>query len=141
MPEQWLSFAQDKWWLIIAAVVALMVVIGVVKTMLKWALVAAIVAAVVFYGANYKDELSAMSDSVLAGAKEQALQAFVEQAFNARYEAKDDGSFVVTTEQLKVEGAEGSDEVTVYWQGVEIGTFQVDATVEAFLNQAKQNGN
>jgi len=138
MPEQWMSFIQEKWWVILAAVVALLIVVSVVKTVLKWVLVLAIVAAVLVYGANYKDELSAMSDQMLGEAKEQAFQALVSGAFDAQYESNDDGTFAVFTESVRVEGVEGSNEVTVYWKGVKIGTFEIDATIEAFLNEAKE---
>jgi hypothetical protein len=139
MPEQWLTFVQEKWWLVLAAVVALLIVINVVKTVLKWVLIAAIIGAVLVYGANYKDELTAMSDKMLAETKEQAFQAFARQALQAEYEANADGTYAVYTDSLRVEGEEGSKEVTVFWKGVRIGTFQIDATIGAFLKQAKEN--
>lgn len=141
VPEQWISFVQERWWVIIAAVVALLVVINVVKTVVKWVLVVAIVGAVLVYGANYKDELTAMSDQVLAEAKDQALQAIVGQAFNAAYESNDDGTFAVYTESVRVEGKEGSDEVVLFWRGVKIGTFPIDSAIEAFIKEAKEKGN
>jgi hypothetical protein len=139
MPEQWLSFIQEKWWVILGAAVALYIVINVVKTVVKWVLVIAIIAGVLVYGANYKEQLTAMSDQVLGEAKDQAFQAIVAQAFNAQYESREDGSYAVYTETVRVEGKEGSDEVTVVWKGVTIGTFQIDATIQAFLDQAKRN--
>ena len=138
MPEQWIAFVQEKWWVILAAVVALMIVVSVVKTVLKWVLVLAIVAGVLVYGANYKEELTAMSGQMLEEAKDQAFQALVSGAFDAEYESNADGTFAVFTESVRVEGAEGSNEVTVFWKGVKVGTFQIDATIEAFLNEAKQ---
>ncbi|MCI3920013.1 hypothetical protein MO973_07175 [Paenibacillus sp. TRM 82003] len=139
MPEQWVTFVQEKWWLLLAAVVALVVVVNAVKTVLKWVLAITIIGAVVVYGANYKDELSAVSDQVLAEAKEQAFQAFAQHALNAEYESNADGTYAVFTETVRVEGVEGSQEATVFWKGVKIGTFQIDATIEAFLQQAKDN--
>ena len=139
MTEQWIAFVQEKWWIVLAAVVALAIVVSVVKTVVKWVLIAAIVGAVVMYGANYKEELTAVSDQLVADAKEQAIQAFVAQTLNAEYEAKDDGTFVVSTESVRVEGKEGSNEVTVFWNGVKVGTFAIDATIEAALEQAKKN--
>ncbi|HZG84610.1 hypothetical protein [Paenibacillus sp.] len=139
MTEQWIAFVQEKWWIVLAAVVALAVVVSVVKTVIKWVLIAAIVGAVVLYGANYKEELTAVGDQLLVGAKEQAIEAFVAQTLNADYEAKSDGTFVVSTESVRVEGKEGSDEVTLYWNGVKVGTFQIDATIQAALEQAKNS--
>ncbi|WP_274363898.1 hypothetical protein [Paenibacillus thermotolerans] len=140
VPEQWLSFIQERWFVIIAAAVALLLIINLVKTVVKWVLVVAIVAAVLVYGANYKDELTAMSDQVLAEAKEQALQAIVGQAFNATYEANGDGTFVVYTDSVRVEGKEGDNEVTLFWKGVKIGTFPLDNAIKAFIQEAKDSG-
>ncbi|HZG57589.1 hypothetical protein [Paenibacillus sp.] len=139
VPEQWIAFVQDKWWVILAAVVALLVVVSVVKTVLKWVLALAIVAAVLTYGANYKDELTTMSDQMLAEAKDQAFQALVAGAIDAQYESKADGTYAVFTSSVRVEGKEGSNEVTVFWKGVRIGTFEIDATIRAFLDGAKHN--
>lgn len=138
MSDQWLVFIQEKWYILLIAIVALIVVINVVKTVLKWVLAAVIVAAVVMYGANYKDDLIAISDQVLAEAKEQAFQVIAERTVNAEYVRRDDGTFVVSTDSLRLEGKEGSDEVTLYWKNIQIGTFQIDAAIEAFLEQAKQ---
>lgn len=139
MAEHWLSFAQDHWWLILAAVVALFLIVSVMKTILKWALVAVVIGVVVLYGMNYQEELVAMGDTVLAEAKEQAFEAIARQALDAEYEAHADGTYAVFTESVRVEGREGSNEVTVYWKGVKIGTFQADAAIQAFLEQAKEN--
>jgi hypothetical protein len=138
MAEQWLAFIQEKWFIILIAIIAVIVVINVVRTVLKWLFVAVIVAAVVMYGANYKDDLASIGDQVLNDAKEQAFRVIAEQTANAQYELRDDGTFVVSTESLRLEGKEGSDEVTLYWKEIRIGTFQIDATIEAFLEQAKQ---
>lgn len=139
MTEQWIAFVQEKWWIVLAAVVALAVVVSVVKTVVKWVLIVAIVGAVVLYGANYKEELTAVGDQLLEDAKEQAIQALVTQTLNADYEAESDGTFVVSTESVRVEGKEGSDEVTLYWNGVKVGTFAMDAAIQAALEQAKSN--
>lgn len=138
VPEQWITFFQEKWWLIVAAVVALLIIVSLVKTVLKWVLAVAIVGAVLLYGANYTEELSAMGDKVLSEAKEQAFQAFVSGAVNAKYEANADGTFAVFTDTVRVEGKQGSKEVTVFWKDVRIGTFEIDATIQAFLDEAKK---
>lgn len=139
MPEEWLTFVQDKWWAIAAAVIALIIVVSIVKTVIKWVLVAAIIAAVVIYGANYTEQLKEIGDQVMEEAKDQAFRAFVGQGLQAKYESKADGTYAVYTDSVRVEGSEGSDEVTVIWKGITVGTFRIDATIEAFLEQAKKN--
>ena len=37
--DQWISFAQDRWYLIVGAIIVLFIVIGIVKTVVKWILV------------------------------------------------------------------------------------------------------
>lgn len=135
--NQWVLFFQDRWWLILIALVALLIVIGFVKTVVKWLLVAAIVAVVLIYGANYTEELSTLGDKVMTEAKEQAFQALVSSAMDATYESGENGAFAVYTDSLRVEGVEGSDEVTLYWKDIRIGTFKIDASIQAFLNEAK----
>jgi len=135
--NQWMQFVQDRWWLILIALVALLLVISFVKTVVKWLLVAVIVAVVLIYGANYKDELTTIGDKVVSEAKEQAFQALMASAGNAKYEEGKNGAFVVSTDTVRVEGKAGSDEVTVYWKDVRIGTFKVEGVIETFLNEAK----
>ena len=136
--NQWMQFLQDRWWLILIALVALFLVISFVKTVVKWLLVAVIVAVVLIYGANYKDDLAAIGDQVMAEAKEQAFQALVSSAGSAKYEQGKNGEFTVSTDTVRIVGTAGSDEVTLYWKDVRIGTFKVEGVIEAFLNEAKK---
>jgi hypothetical protein len=58
MQDQWLSFIQEKWWLLALAFVALVIVIKVVKKIIKWIIVIAIIITLLVYGNNYKDQLT-----------------------------------------------------------------------------------
>ena len=137
--EQWIQFAKDNWWILLAALAALWIVISLVRTVIKWLLVAAIVGVVLVYGANYTDQLKTMSDQMLAEAKEKAFRVILDRALKAEYESGENGAYAVYTDSLRLEGTEGSDEVTLYWNGVKIGTIPIDADIEAFLNRARQN--
>lgn len=139
MSEQWLLFVQEKWWILAIAAVALIVIVSVVKTVIKWVAVIAIIVGVLLYGSTYKDELTAMSGRMLAEAKDLAYQAILEQALNATYESHEDGTYTVYTDSVRVEGEEGSNEITLYWKDMKVGTFQIDDTIRAFMEQAKQN--
>ena len=139
IPEQWMTFIQEKWWLILLALVAAIIVLNVVKTVLKWVLIVVIVIALGFYGVNYTEELTAMGDQVIAEAKEQAFKVILDRAVNAEYKSNEDGTFAVVTESLRLEGKEGSNEVKLFWKDIPVGTFQIDAAIQAFLEQAKSN--
>lgn len=142
MMEQWLSFAQDRWYLLVGALVVLFIVVRVVKTVVKWVIIAALLVALAVYGANYKDQLQSISASVgqkvAAGVSEQAVKALKDEAKDAKYEANPDGTFTVTTKSLKVAGKPGSDDIAVTFMGQ---TFHMsaNAAVKAFIEQAKAN--
>jgi hypothetical protein len=140
--DQWLSFVQDKWILLLIAVVAIVVIISIVKTVAKWVIALIIVAAVIIYGANYTDSIktigSDIGNKVMNDLKEQAFKAFVSDVKEAKYEANKDGSFTVTTKSVKLEGKAGDPQVKVTILGQ---TFSMDAdsAVQAFIDQAKNN--
>lgn len=140
--EQWLSFAQDRWYLIVGALVVLFLVVRVVKTVVKWVIIAALLVALVVYGANYKDQLKSIGASVgqkVAGeVSDQALKAFKDEAKDAKFQTNADGTFTITTKSLKVVGKPGSDDVAVTFMG---HTFHMSANdaVKAFIEQAKTN--
>jgi outer membrane murein-binding lipoprotein Lpp len=142
MLDQWLTFAQDRWFLIIAAVIVLFIVIGVVKTVLKWVLIIVIVGALVLYGANYKDKLQNISTSVVSkastGIKDEAVKALTSEAKEAKYQANADGTFTITTKSLKVEGKAGSNDVKVTFLSTTF-TLKADGIINAFIEQAKAN--
>lgn len=48
-----IAFAQEQWYVIAIAIVALIIIYKIVKKAIKWALILAIVAAVLIYGFNY----------------------------------------------------------------------------------------
>lgn len=146
--EQWIAFAQDRWYLIVAALVVLFIVMRIVKTVVKWVIVLAVLAVIVVYGANYKDKLQSVGASLTASVGEKvaseasakALQAFKDEAKDAKFKANSDGSFTITTKSLKVEGKPGDSDVAVTFLGQ---TFRIkaDAAVKAFIEQAKANSN
>jgi hypothetical protein len=142
--EQWLSFAQERWYLLVGALVVLFIVVRVVKTVVKWIIVAALLVALAVYGANYKDQLQSLGASIGQKAAgevgDQALKAFKDEANEAKFAANPDGTFTITTKSLKVTGKSGSDDVAVTFMGQ---TFHLgmNAAVKAFIDQAKANSN
>lgn len=140
--DQWISFAQDRWFLIVAAVIVLFIVIGVVKTLIKWLLVIVIIGALVLYGANYKDKLQNIGASVVSKAgtemKDGVAKALASEAKEAQYKANADGTFTITTKSLKVEGKVGSNDVKVTFLNTSF-TMKADGVLNAFIEQAKTN--
>ncbi|GFZ76876.1 hypothetical protein GCM10008018_22960 [Paenibacillus marchantiophytorum] len=140
--DQWITFAQDRWYLIVAAIIVLFIVVGIVKTVVKWVVVLAIVGALVVYGASYKDKIKDIGASVVSQVgnevTEKAVSTLTEEAKDAQFKANPDGSYLITTKSLKVEGKSGSDEVQVTFLGK---TFKMNANaaINTFIEQAKKN--
>lgn len=133
-----IPFLQERWFIVVAAIVVLFVVIRIVKTVIKWVLVLAILAGLFFYGASYKDQLLEIGSAVTAEAKNQALKAISGEMKEAQYKQNPDGSFTVTTKSLKLEGKPGSNEVQVTFMN-QTFTMKLDDVVNALIEQAKTN--
>jgi uncharacterized membrane protein len=140
--DQWISFAQDRWYLIVGAIIVLFIVIGIVKTVVKWVVVLVIVGALIVYGASYKDKIKDIGATVISQVsddiKDKTVSALTSEAKEAKFKANPDGSFLITTKSLQVEGKPGTDEVQVTFLGK---TFKMhgNAALEAFIEQAKKN--
>ncbi|KIL42411.1 hypothetical protein SD70_00325 [Gordoniibacillus kamchatkensis] len=140
--EQWLAFAQDRWYLLVGALVVLLLVVRVVKTVVKWVIIAALLVVLAIYGANYKDQLKSIGASVgqkvASEVSDQALKALKDEAKDAKFRTNADGTFTITSKSLQVAGKPGSDDVTVTFMGQ---TFHLSGsdTVKAFIEQAKAN--
>jgi len=140
--DQWLTFVQDKWVILLVALIALVVIVSIVKTVAKWIIALVIVAVVVIYGANYTDSLTTIGNDigtkVANDIKDQAFKAFVNDVKEAKYETGKDGTFTVSTSNVKVEGKVGDNEVKVTILGQSF-TMNADSAVQKFIDQAKAN--
>ncbi|MFF2156472.1 hypothetical protein ACFVVQ_14235 [Paenibacillus chitinolyticus] len=136
--DAWIAFFQERWLLILVAVIVLLVVVSLVKTVVKWLLVIAIVGALVVYGANYKETLQSIGNAALTELSSQAVKAVQNEAKDATYTANPDGTYTAETKNVKIVGAPGSSEVSVTFMNQ---TFKVKAeeAVRAFVEQAKKN--
>lgn len=141
--DQLIAFVEEKWVLLLIVVVVLIVVTTVVKTVVKWLLALAIIAGVLIYGFNYTPEsLKTMgtdiSNKIVSDVKSQALKYLTDDAKKAEFEAHKDGSYTITSPNLKLEGKAGDKEVKVTILGQSF-TMDADAAVNAFIEQAKKN--
>ncbi|PZE21281.1 hypothetical protein [Paenibacillus xerothermodurans] len=131
-----MSFVQERWFIIAAAVVLLFVVLHIVKTVIKWVIVLAVLAGLYFYGASYTDQLLDIGTAVSAEVKNQAVKAFAAEMQHAQYKHNADGTYTVTTKSLKLEGSPGSNEMRVTFMD-QTFTIKADAAVQALIEQAK----
>ncbi|WP_068773909.1 hypothetical protein [Paenibacillus sp. FJAT-26967] len=136
--EAWIAFIQERWLLIAAAIIVLLVVISLVKTIIKWVLVIVIVGALLVYGANYKDTLQSVSGAALTEISSQAIKTIQDEAKDAKYTKNPDGTYTVGTKSVKIEGKDGSADVAITFMN---RTFNVkaDSAIQAFIDQAKKN--
>lgn len=133
-----MSFLQDRWFVIVAAIVILFIVIKIVKTVIKWVIVLAVLAGLFFYGASYKEQLLNIGTAVTAEVKNQAVKAVTGEMKEAEYKLNPDGSFTVTTKSVRLDGKPGSNEVKVTFMN-QTFTMKVDDVLNGLIEQAKKN--
>lgn len=138
------AFLAERWYVIVAALIVLFLVIKIVKTVIKWVIVLAVVAGLFFYGASYKDQLlelgTTVGAKVVTEAKTQAMNAISEEVKDAKYMQNPDGSFTVSTKSVKVDGKPGAGDVQVTFMN-QTFTVKVEGVVKNLIEQAKKNAN
>ncbi|WP_281889400.1 hypothetical protein [Paenibacillus sp. YYML68] len=138
-----MSFAADRWYVIAGVLVALWIVVKVVKTVVKWVIVLALLAGLLYYGASYKDQLIELGTTVGAEAAAEVKTRMAAQLQNeikeAKYEKRPDGSYVVMTKNVKLEGKPGDPDVKVMFMN-QTFTVKMDDVLQALIAQAQKNG-
>jgi hypothetical protein len=138
--NQWAAFVQDKWLLIIIAIVVLFLVMKIMKTFVKWILVLAVIAAVVYYGSTYADKLTGLKttlgNAVADEAKQQLTNAIVGEGKDADYIKHADGSYTIHTKNIKLDGKPGSDQAEVSFMGQSYKV-SINKTIQKFIDEAK----
>ncbi|MFB9273487.1 hypothetical protein [Cohnella cellulosilytica] len=135
--DVWLTFLQDNWIVIAVAILAILLVLKLVKTVLKWVLVAAIVIGIVTYSGITIDDIKEVGSKVSEEAKDQAIKAMAGEASAAVYTANADGSYTITTENLELAGVPNSGEVGVKFRGISLGTWKMEGEVRDFVVKAR----
>jgi hypothetical protein len=140
--DQWLLFLQDKWLLIIIAVVILFLVLKLVKTFVKWVIVLAVIGFIVYYGSNYAGGLgelkTTLGNAVATEAKQQLTKAITGEAKDAKYVKNADGTYTVSTKNISLVGKPGDNQVKVTFMGQSY-TVSINSTLQKFIDDAKQN--
>jgi hypothetical protein len=139
--EQWIQFAQDKWYIILGALIVIWIALTVVKTIVKWLLVLVVIAGLIVYGSQYQEELKTWGSQVVDLASEEAfveLKAKIngfttEEAVKlalgepaeASFEMHKDNTFTVNTGHIEIvgslEGGEIASKVELRFKNQESG--------------------
>ncbi|XID95808.1 hypothetical protein ACF3MZ_15340 [Paenibacillaceae bacterium WGS1546] len=136
--DAWLTFLQQNWIVIAIAIVAILLIMKLVKTVLKWVLVAAIVIGIATYGGLTIDDIKEVGAKVSDEAKDQAIKAMAGEASEATYIANPDGSYTITTSNLELNGVPNSGEVSVKLRGISLGDWKLEGAVREFVVQARE---
>lgn len=152
--DTWLTFLGENWIVIAIALVVLLLIIKIVKTMVKWAFVLIIVIGLIFYSGYSLDDVKNISSNIMSGSmdelkeigskvadniKKEAINAMVGEASEAKYELQAGGLYTVTTKSVTLTGELGSNEVSVSLKGAPAFKVQMNETLTSFIEQAKQN--
>jgi hypothetical protein len=140
--DSWTAFVQDKWILIVIAIIVLFLVMKVVKTFVKWILILAVIAFIIYYGSTYAGNLSGLKttlgNAVASEAKQQLTKAIAGEAKDADYVKHSDGSYTIHTKNIQLDGKPGVDEVEVSFMGKSYKV-SINKTIQKFIDEAKQN--
>jgi len=138
--DTWTAFFKEHWLVLVIALIVLFIIVRIVKTVLKWAIVAAIVLGIVVYSGYSMDDLKEIGSKVADTVKQEAVNAMVGEAKDATFVTNADGTFTVKTKNVELTGEPGANEVAISFRGTELGKWELDSTIQAFIDQAKQNG-
>jgi hypothetical protein len=136
--EAWKQFAIDHWIVIAVAIVALVIIVNVVKTLMKWVLVAAIVIGVMVYGGYSVNDLKEVGSKVSSALLDEAITAMAGEAKEAKYTLNDDGTYTVTTKNITLSGVPNSGEVKITYRGVTFPAVPLEGAVREFVVQARE---
>ncbi len=138
--DTWTAFFKEHWLVIVVALLVLLLIVRIVKTVIKWALVAAIVLGLVVYSGYSMDDLKEIGSKVADTVRQEAINTMAGEAKEATFENNGDGTFTVKTKNVELVGKTGEKEVSVSFRGAPLGTWELDSTIQALIDQAKQNG-
>lgn len=138
--DTWTVFFKEHWLVLVIALIVLFIIVRIVKTVVKWAIVAAIVLGIVVYSGYSMDDLKEIGSKVADTVKQEAVNSMVGEAKDATFVTNADGTYTVKTKNVELTGEPGANEVAISFRGTELGKWELDSTIQAFIDQAKQNG-
>jgi hypothetical protein len=138
--DTWTTFFKDHWFVLVIALIVLFLIVRIVKTVVKWAIVAAIVLGIVVYSGYSMDDLKEIGSEFADTMKQEVINAMVGEAKDATFVSNEDGTFTVKTNNVELTGEPGANEVEVSFRGAPMGKYELNSTIQTFIEQAKQNG-
>ncbi|MCQ4088543.1 ATPase [Saccharibacillus sp. JS10] len=111
--------------------------------MIKWAIAIVIVVALIVYSGVSLDQIqntvTNVKDEAVAKLQSEALNLVKSEAADAKFQQGKDGSFVVQTKSLKLEGKPNAKTVEVTYRNVSLGEWDRGEQVNALIRRARAN--
>ncbi len=134
------SFALENWFWLVIAVIGLIIIVKVIKTVIKWAIVIIVIVLILVYGFNYDvSTLKDFGEGAVSYSKEQAVQNLMNgAAVQASYEVNENGNYTVHTKTATLYGKVGEEQAELEVMGQKF-TIELDQVLKAFIEQVKEN--
>lgn len=152
--DTWVAFIMERWYVILIALIIVLIVVNVVKTVAKWGIILIVVLGLIMYSGYSLDDIKNISTGLVSSGieelkeigskvsdsvKQEALDKMVQEADKATYHVEKDGTFTITTNSIVLTGAAGQDEVEISVKGAPAFKVKANEVVTQFIEQAKQN--
>ncbi|WP_232699236.1 hypothetical protein [Brevibacillus daliensis] len=144
--EQLLTFAKDYWVILVLVLLGVFVINFFLKAIYKLVLFALVIGAVLVFGFNYTpDQVVDMGREVVNGVDEvftSTVKPLIEAEIkDADYEFKPDGSYIIKTTNIRIEGKKGDPQATVYYKNFNfnVNIDQLGQLAEEKIKEASQS--
>lgn len=141
--QVWIEFLKQNWLVIAIALIILFIVLNVVRTVIKWALAVLIIVGLLVYSGISLDKIgevvTTVKEETVDTIKKEALNMMMKEAKEAKYTSNGDGTYSIKAPNLELKGSEGSEEVEVTFRGVSVGKWDINDTIQSFIDDAKSN--
>ncbi|SEK70710.1 hypothetical protein SAMN04488688_10252 [Paenibacillus sp. cl141a] len=141
--QVWIEFLKQNWLVIAIALIILFIVLNVVRTVIKWALAVLIIAGLLVYSGISLDKIgevvTTVKEETVDTIKKEALNMMMKEAKEAQYTSNGDGTYSIKAPNLELKGSAGSKEVEVTVRGVSVGKWDINDTIQSFIDDAKSN--
>ncbi|MGC6587079.1 hypothetical protein ACPV3A_19190 [Paenibacillus sp. Dod16] len=141
--QVWIEFLKQNWLVIAIALIILFIVLNVVRTVIKWALAVLIIVGLLVYSGISLDKIgevvTTVKEETVDTIKKEALNMMMKEAKEAKYTSNEDGTYSIKAPNLELKGSAGSEEVEVTFRGVSVGKWDINDTIQSFIDDAKSN--
>ncbi|MGE7827759.1 hypothetical protein [Paenibacillus sp. NPDC093718] len=141
--QVWIEFLKQNWLVIAIALIILFIVLNVVRTVIKWALAVLIIGGLLVYSGisleKIGDVVTTVKEETVDTIKKEALNMMMKEAKEAKYTSNGDGTYSIKAPNLELKGSAGSEEVEVTFRGVSVGKWDINDTIQSFIDDAKSN--